>query len=231
MTNEIRLRGGHTTSDVRLGRVPEWDERNDNFPVRPLLIHGAKPRSYSWRLDTHLDQQQTPMCVGFSIAHEIAAKPQVSHVDAVIAAGIYSLAQKNDSWAGEAYEGTSVLGGAKAATLMGFYEEYCWATTIDDIVLAVGYHGPAVFGTDWHATMFHPDETGRIVVAGGVVGGHAYCVNRVDVKHERLWMVQSWGLDWGIGGCAWLSFDDAAALIANDGEAMVPVRREVVASR
>lgn len=225
--NSIRLRGGYQTTDIRLGRVPEWDDRNNQYPIRALLDRTAKPRSYTWRLDTHLDQKQTPMCVGFSIAHEVAAKPKVGHVDAVVAAGIYSLAQKNDAWAGEAYEGTSVLGGVKAAAIMGYYDEYRWAASVDDLVLAVGYHGPAVLGTNWYATMFHPDETGRIVVAGGVAGGHAYLTNRVDVRHERLWIANSWGLDWGIGGNAWISFDDVSKLLASDGEAMVPVRREL----
>lgn len=224
--NTIRLRGGYTTTDVRLGRVPQHDDRNSRFPIRALLDRAARPRSYTWRLGTHLDQQQTPMCVGFSIAHELAARPVVCPVDPVIAAGIYSLAQKNDDWAGEAYEGTSVLGGAKATKLMGFYDEYRWASGVDDFVLAVGYHGPAVIGINWYATMFHPDETGRLVVAGGVAGGHAILCNRVDVKNERAWLCNSWGLDWGIGGNAWLPFTDLSRLLGEDGEAMIPVTRE-----
>lgn len=111
----MKLRGGYETSDPRLGRIPQWDERNKDYPVRMLLTAKA-PRSYTWRLPIHLNQGQTSACVGFSFAHELAARPvSVEGVSESAARSIYSSAKDLDEWPGSDYEGSSVLGGASPA--------------------------------------------------------------------------------------------------------------------
>jgi hypothetical protein len=223
----VVMRGGHVATDIRLGRVPQFDERSRNFPIRALLDAGAKPRSYTWRLDTHLDQDNTPFCVGFSIAHELAARPVVvTHVDTMLAVGLYKRAQQLDEWPGEDYPGSSVLGGVKAASEGGYYDEYRWAFGIDDLIVAVGHHGPAVLGINWYRSMFGPDHDGTIHVDGSLSGGHAILTNRVDVKHERFFLSNSWGVGWGLNGGCWISFTDLDRLLHEDGEACIPISRE-----
>lgn len=225
MTDSYRMGPGVTASDPRLGRVARFDERSRQFPIRALLAPLARPRSYTWRLERLLDQGQTPMCVGFSIAHEIAARPVVVATDDVVASKLYQLAQRYDEWPGESYEGSSVLGGMKGATELGYYREYRWAFGFDDAVLSLGHHGPVVLGINWYGTMFEPDLEGRLHVSGSVAGGHAILANRVDVRRERVWLANSWGVGWGLNGGAWLSFDDLDRLLHEDGECCVPVAR------
>lgn len=185
----------------------------------------AKPRSYTWRLNIGLDQGQTSACTGFATAHEIAARPVPAYADAVLAMRLYQLAQKNDQWPGENYAGSSVLGAMKAAADLGYYHEYRWAFGPDDAILALGYHGPVVLGINWYDTMFEADLEGTLHVGGAVAGGHAILANRIDVRHSRVWLANSWGPGWGLNGGAWLAFADLYRLLHEDGECAVPVSR------
>ena len=224
--NGYRMKGNQVATDVRLGRVPSFDERSRKFPIRALLDRALRPRSYTWRLGIHLDQDGTPACTGFSTAHELAARPVVvQHVDAVLAMSLYMRARQLDEWPGEDYDGSSVLGAMKAAAAGGYYEEYRWAFGLDDLIMAVGHHGPAVLGVNWYTGMMSTDEEGFVSVAGRVEGGHAILCNGVSVKHEKFFLANSWGLDWGIGGGCWVTFGAMNRLLGEDGEAAVPVKR------
>jgi hypothetical protein len=119
----IQLRGGHRTSDVRLDRVPHFDERSRSFSVADVLP-STKLRSRTWPCAVHLDQKAEGACVGFGWSHELAAQPVVVRgVTNGTARSLYRLAQTLDDEPGEAYEGTSVLAGAKAVQQHGFLGE------------------------------------------------------------------------------------------------------------
>jgi hypothetical protein len=82
---------------------------------------------------------------------------------------IYWRAQREDQWDGGSYpgakpfyEGTSVVAGGEVCRELDLITEYRWANTIDDLVLAVGCHGPAVIGIEWRDSMYEPGHrTGR----------------------------------------------------------------------
>lgn len=216
----------------RLGRIPQFDERSRAFPIRTLL--GARaPRSYTWSCSVSLDQGNQGSCVGHAWAHELIARPvivkDIDHDDAV---AFYYAAQGLDEWPGgeypgaeEYYEGTSVLGGAKAIANAGYISEYRWAFGLEDLILAIGFHGPAVLGINWYEAMFDPDADGRLHVVGNLAGGHAILANGVSITKRLVRLHNSWGPDWGIDGHAFISFDDLGRLLDEQGEACIPVRR------
>lgn len=215
--------------DPRLGRLVEFDERSRAFPIRTLVAE--KPwRSYTWRVGVWLDQGQEGACVGFSWAHELAARPRVVPVDPSIAFGIYRRAQFLDQWPGESYSGTSVLAGAKAVEELGHMAEYRWAFGLEDLILALGYAGPAVLGIDWKEGMFAPEADGRIRPSGPVLGGHAILAYRIETPRVgrigKVWLHNSWGPGWGKGGDCYLTLDDLGELLDADGEACIPVGRK-----
>lgn len=237
--NPVPLVGGVETTDPRLGRVPQFDPRSRNFPMATALEAKAyKPRSYTWSVPQHLDQGNQPSCVGHAWAHEMIARPaQVERISQPFAYWLYKAAQRYDAWQGEAYEGTSVIAGAKVLRGSpphmpegrGLIGEYRWIFgDLDELVRTLGYFGPVVFGTWWYSGMFKPDADGYLHPTGYRAGGHAYLVSAVDVRAKRFLVHNSWGTSWGMGGDAWLSFDNALRLLHEDGECCVPMQRYVI---
>jgi hypothetical protein len=224
----VLLRGGHRAADPRLGRVPEFDDRSRDFPVRrllALLAPSAAIVARTWRLDVRLDQANTPRCVGYAWTHDYAAEPQRhAAVNDALAVRWYDGAQRNDQYAGEAYEGSSTLGGAKAGVELGFFVEYVWCFGLDDLLLAVANLGPVVVGTNWYRRMTTPDEQGRVTLDGPLDGGHEWLVRGVDPRRERLTGSNSWGRGFGRRGDFTISFGDMGRLLGEDGDACYPVR-------
>lgn len=236
--NPYPLRNGHVTSDRRLDWMPTWDHRNMKYLVRDALpAEATKPRSYTWRIDQLWDQGVEGRCVEFAICHELKARPAVvtnEKIEDILATkGIYWPAQQRDYWAGGSYpgadphyEGTSVLHGMLVARDLGFYSEFRWATTLDDFILAVGYKGPGVIGVNWYRSMFYPDAQGFVDPTGSrLAGGHAVCVNAVNVKDEYFTVAQSWGRDHGVNGFIRIRFEHMERLLNEAGEFAIPVKR------
>jgi hypothetical protein len=223
----VHLKGNAVTTDARLDRVQEFDERSRGFAIRTTV--GSKTRrSYTWRCHDQLDQGPDGACVGFAVAHELIARPaEVQGLDAKYAKEqIYWEAQKIDPWDGGSYsganpfyEGTSVLAGAKIAKKLGWIEEYRWAFGLEDLILGVGHNGPAVIGVAWYTGMFNPNSIGYIHPTGQVAGGHCVLVNAVNVKKKRFTIHNSWGPAWGMNGECYITFDAMGKLLQERGEA------------
>lgn len=233
----IKLRNGDFSGDPRLDRIVQFDEASRRFPIR-ALVGKKRPRSYTWKLGLRLDQGNEGACVGFGIAHELAAAPApvLGLTNDYARQKIYWEAQKTDGMPGGAYpgavpfyEGTSVLAGVKVAQKLGWMESYRWAFGIDDLILGVGYNGPAVLGLQWFHGMRTPDSDGFIHPTGPLVGGHCILTRGVDLLNERFRLPNSWGRPWGIDGECFLSFKDMDWLLHRDGEALFFVGRHVTA--
>jgi hypothetical protein len=210
-----------------LGRLPQPDARNLDFPIRTLLPT-KQPRSYTWRVGINLDQGSEGACVGFGWAHELAARPVVvPEISNNLGFDLYHEAQELDQWPGNDYDGTSVIAGAKAVQRRGHLTEYRWVESENDLALAVGYKGPVVLGVSWYSGMFRPDREGFLRPTGRVEGGHCILAYSINVKHGFYRLHNSWGPDWGVLGTAKVTRTDMARLLAEDGEGCVPVRRKL----
>lgn len=230
-----QMRDGSTVLDPRLGRLPQRDPRSAAYPIRRIVDQALPLRSYTWSVPVHLDQGQEGSCVGHAYAHELAGRPVVvKDVDHELAVRIYHEAQKADEWDGGSYpgawpfyEGTSVLAGAKVLTEAGHYSSYHWADNEADVARAVGYAGPVVIGVNWYSGMFDPDRDGYLHPTGELAGGHAILVHSISVKGGYYWLFNSWGTSWGVEGRAKLSRRDMAWLLAQNGEACLPLRQKI----
>lgn len=251
------LRDGTTTEDRRLDRLVLFDEKSRNFPV--LATIGEKPpRSHSWRCDVHLDQGREGACAEFAATHDLLAVPVPVDValcrEIVRLHAIYWPAQRDDPWPGGSYpgaapqyDGTAVLAVLKRLQALGFVEGYRWAFGLRDVILALGYTGPVIFGLNWLREMFSPDERGWIRAQGPVEGGHCVLgkavrlvwlkgattaqkrspgwLEHLDLDASFVTLHQSWGEDHGDGGDVYISLRDLDLLLQQDGEAAVVVGR------
>lgn len=215
-----------------LGRQKQFDERSRQYPVM-AAIDKPFPRSYTWSCEPVLDQGREGACVGFAMAHELAARPKkFEGITNAIGLSIYHEAQKIDPWNGGAYpganpryDGTSVLAGVKILAKQGHVEEYRWAFGVEDLAVAVSRKGPAVLGVPWYSGMYEPRD-GRLVIEGQVVGGHAILCNGFNAKRREFKVHNSWGPDWGNNGEAVVSWDTMHRLLEEDGEAVIPLTRK-----
>lgn len=237
----IELKNGQVTCDRRLDRIPQFDEKSRQYPIRSLISTENPLRSYTWRVEEsknvplNLDQGSEGACVGFGFTHELAARPVVvSGLTNQFARELYWDVQKNDPWPGgsyegaeEFYEGTSVLSGAKTLLDRGHYSAYHWAFSEREVALAVGYRGPVVLGLNWYSDMFDTDENGFIHPTGEWAGGHCLLAQAINVKGDYYWLWNSWGSSWGVNGRAKIKRSDLALLLAQDGEACLPVRAPI----
>lgn len=173
-----------------LGRKPEFDDRSRDYPIRRLLTRNqlAVLKGRAWGTPIWLDQGDSSACTGFSAAYDLAATPvRVVKSDGTplndsFAMAVYHLAQHYDEWAGESYDGSSVLGATKAVNKLGYVGFYHWAFSIQEVYSSLSYIGPVVVGTDWMESMFDPDENGLLTVTGNasdVAGGHAYFIRSI----------------------------------------------------
>lgn len=210
--------------DPRLGRLPEFDVKSLNFPMRELTATRKYPRSREWKIRQRLNQGSKPHCVGYSIAMEIGMQPYYHTVTDYLADLMYKEAQKIDYWPGEGYAGTSVLAGMETARKLGFYDEYRWALKPDpirDIVMCLSYIGPIVAGTTWTKDMYNKDASGFIKPTGDPIGGHAYVLSELDWPRRAVYSPNSWG-DEGF----WMKLDDLEKLVYDNGEMAIPLKRD-----
>src|SRR4051794_31156175 len=103
---------------------------------------------------------------------------------------------------------------------------------MDDLIDALVVHGPAVLGLEWREDMYDAPG-GELRGTGPAVGGH--CILAVGYDPARRFsdgtvtgaiaLFNSWGRSWDVNGVAWIKVFELAPLLANDGEACIPVRR------
>lgn len=227
---DYRMRDGTSVADPRLDELFSWDDRNEAFLMEERLDElDLAPRSYTWRVDTWLDQGREGACVGFAHCHELAARPNVvMGITNQYAQGYYKRCQQIDEWPGEAYSGTSVLAGAKVMKERGFITEYRWATTVDDVRRTVGNRGPVIIGVRWYEGMYRPNSKGYVEPTGRVLGRHAILVHANSETNRCVTLWNSWGQGWGVNGTAKLSHASLGVLLEQNGVCMVPEGRTAI---
>lgn len=229
-------------------RRVRFDPLSRNFPITAVVGSGSLFITKVWECNTWNDQGVEGACVGFGWGHELAATPEPVPADTALSRSIYRRAQQLDIWAGENYEGTSVLGGAKAVKEVlnnvgePYIKEYRWAFGITDLMRALAYQGPVVLGLNWYTGMFDTNSAGWLSVSGSLAGGHCLLaigvvivpllsrpvgVNLDDVDLDKSYILlhNSWGKSWGMNGQAKVSIRNMQRLLAEDGDACVPMVR------
>lgn len=212
------------TVERTFDRLVEFDPRSRSYPIRTMVP--TVRRGYTWSCALNLDQGSEGACTGFATTHEAAARPRtVAGLSNGSARALYYRARQLDPWPGEDYEGSSVLAAVQAGAELGWYPQYRWAFGENDLALALGYKGPAILGINWYEGMYEADAGGYIHPTGALLGGHAILCKAYSVTRQAYLLHNSWGSGWGVNGCAWMWQGDIARLLAEQGEACIPVVR------
>lgn len=223
-----------------LNWVPQHDERSRAYGIADVAdVPPAEVELIPklWTEGPTLDQGTEGACVGFGWTGALLAEPYAPLTQPLAASAnltalsYYQRAKQVDEWPGEDYSGTSVLAGAKVLAEEGKISEYRWCFSIEDVRYAVMYHGPVVLGVPWYESMYSTDADARVQVSGPKVGGHCIILTGylplATIGQESIQAFRwrnSWGESYGRGGSAWISFDDLAMLLSQNGEACVPTK-------
>jgi hypothetical protein len=105
-------------------------------------------------------------------------------------------------------------------------KNYRWGFSLEDLILGVGYNGPAVMGLDWMTGMMNTNSKGFISATGQVEGGHCILCRAVNIKGKFFTLRNSWGDDWGKGGDCYIPFDDMEYLLNHQGESCFFIDRK-----
>jgi hypothetical protein len=227
------MRDGTVAEDPRLDRLVQFDEKSRAFGIMEAL-DVETPRGWSWFIPRWFDQGREGQCVIYAKSHWVAGRPKrdlAAWWTKDWATQRYWDAQRIDPWEGGEYPGaspryggTSVLAGVKVMQTAGLVGEYRWAFGAEQLAIAVSRHAPAVIGVNWYDSMYDTDSKGLLTVGGSQVGGHAICVRGYSVKHRMFRLRNSWSQAWGLYGDCFITYDDMARLLHEDGEAALPAR-------
>jgi len=221
--------------DVRLGRHRLHDSRSRRFAapeVDPATLHSIR---HEIKVPI-LNQGNVGSCTGHAITANMggtafwtAARefiPTTEREAHEYAVSVYSDATRLDPWEGQYLPddtGSDGLSVAKAMHNRGLISGYQHAFSLNAALTALASQ-PVIVGTAWLSSMYSPDRRdGKLIVQGYEDGGHEYCLDELDVERKRVWVRNSWGLDWGIGGRAWMSWADLGKLLANYGDCTILV--------
>lgn len=225
----------------RLGRRVNHDPRSRAFPVAPTATTLTAVRHKSY-IDV-LDQGQLGSCTGNAGVAAVYREPFVNAPafsysvwpypgNETGAVKLYSDATRIDPFPGTYPPndtGSDGLSIAKVLKSAGVISGFLHAFTVQSALLQL-MTTPLITGITWYNSMFYPNEVGVLVVDAnsGVAGGHELCVDQyippAGSDPAFVGGPNSWGPSWGLGGRWYMSVDDWAGLLADDGDvtAFVP---------
>jgi hypothetical protein len=185
-------------------------------------------RDRTWRRGLPYDQGNTSSCVaqtakGILNTALMSAKLPYYKRSHLSTDYIYAMAQQNDEWPGEAYDGTSALGAMKALADTGIIKEYRWCFGVQDVLQTLSNIGPVGIGINWKSGMWDTDGNGFIHATGPNEGGHEVELIGIDLKERCVIGMNSWGQSWGVKGRFKLSWDDLGVVLDDSGDAVVVV--------
>lgn len=236
--------------------VQRYDKHETSYPLGRHVEKDSRSRSFTFEVSADfvrksvlwphnapvLDQGQVGSCVGNAVAQMLncamfaPCRPGTAWLTETDALKLYSAATHLDGLGPRQYyppndDGSSGLGGAKAAIQLGYIDTYSHCFTLPQIQAAIQTQ-PVIVGTPWTNSMFSPDSITGIVSPGPlndntIVGGHEYMCQGIDYQLKCLVFLNSWSSSWGgghglTGGQFRIKFTDFANLLAADGDVVVP---------
>lgn len=207
-----------------LGRHVEYDPASWNFqaaraPKRKTVTHK--------RTRAPFDQGELGSCTGNAMCGVLVTQPwKHSRLSEKTAVELYEVATTLDNAAGSYPPddtGSSGLAVAKAAKQLGFISAYHHAFGVDHALDALVV-APVIIGIPWYSSFDEPtDGLLEISPDAYVRGGHEVELLGIDVDHELVVGINSWGKSWGAKGRFTMSWSTLARLLSEQGDCTVPV--------
>jgi hypothetical protein len=211
-----------------LGRNRNWDPRNRRYAFLP---EPARPiRSVEHHRHVPAYTQRVGSCVINAVFGLMSTRPDrhryrsqnnierwyadVTHNDPFDGAWNWPARDGDDT-------GTDATSACNLLLARGRISRFEHVFTGLPGVLAALQDRPVAVGMWWRDGMWATTADGQLRVSGPRVGGHEVYLSGVDVDRRRVWGWNSWGAGFGLVGRFWMSFDDAAGRLDEDGDATI----------
>ncbi len=210
----------------RLGRHVLHDPRSFDYPAAaaPAVVsvtHAAR--------GLPLNQGNIGSCTANALCGALDSAPDDAGGKTYTEDDAVTLYEKETALEGEPYPpndpGGTGLMVCRAAADLGWISSYGHAFGIEHALLAL-VQRPVITGVDWYTSFDTPDPaTGIVEINAGatVRGGHELVADGIDAASRLVYLWNSWGPSWGVGGRFCWTFDTWERLLAAQGDVTVPI--------
>lgn len=207
-----------------LGRIVEHDPASLAYAIEAAPVHALKTVLHQRHVPI-FDQGNLGSCTGNAAAGCMATGPWNHATSETDAVRLYERATHLDHAPG-VYPpddtGSSGLAVMKAVRELGWITAYHHCFSLAAVLTAL-QTTPVIAGINWYEGFDKPKANGRVEIAGSVRGGHEVCLVGVDVTASTVRAANSWGASWADHGYFVMSFDTLTRLLAEKGDATVPI--------
>jgi hypothetical protein len=121
-------------------------------------------------------------------------------------------------------EGGDGLTTCKIMAKRGLISGYTHCLSLADFTAAL-QTGPVLLGCNWYDSMDTPDASGEVVIFpnASVRGGHEIVARGVDPFAQTVFLDNSWGTGWGVGGSFIMGWGTLERLLSEQGDGTVPL--------
>jgi hypothetical protein len=211
--------------DRRLGRHIVHDERSRNYPAaRAKRIVSVNHQVVAMPLN----QGKICSCTANALCGALNSAPNHAGDHAYRETQAVQLYTAETKMEGKPYPvddpGGSGLTACKAAKQMGWITAYRHAFGIQHALSALVLR-PVMTGVQWYSSFDTPDpNTGLVEIAPGADnrGGHEVLAVEIDADKRLVYLWNSWGPTWGVGGRFCWSFETWEKLLSSQGDVTVP---------
>jgi hypothetical protein len=230
-TVEVNYIPEHPVEGKPLGRHVWHDSRSLAYPY----TSGGTLRTVTWaRMIGILDQGNLGSCTGNAMVGAAGTTPvydalPVGHMtlNEAGAVSLYGAATRLDGYPGSYPPddtGSDGLSVCKAAQNAGLLSGYTHCFDLNTALQALSA-GPVLIGCNWYDSFDNPDSSGLVAISSGaqVRGGHEIVARGLNTSSMLVFLDNSWGPSWGNSGSFSMSWDTLTRLLAEQGDATVPI--------
>lgn len=212
----------------RLGRHVHHDPRSKAFLADRAPIKSVQHAA----VGLPLDQGQIGSCTANALCGALNSAPDFDGGRILTEADAVAIYELETQMEGQPYPpndpGGSGLMVCKAAKKMGLVQSYRHALGITHALEALVLR-PVIFGIPWYSTFDQPDKDGLVTIGphASIRGGHEVVADGIDADKQLLWLWNSWGVGYGLGGRFCMTWDTMSRLLGEQGDCTVPLTKAV----